>query len=344
MKAVFIDSHGSPEVLKYSDIDEPSCTPNKIKIQIKSSSINHLDLWIRKGIPGLHISLPRILGSDGAGRIVEVGRDVKNFWGKVGDDVVIQPGVYDPKCKQSILGNENLSSTYGILGETHDGVQSEFVILDPINIYKMPSHLSYSEISSMPLTFMTAYHMLFERAKVLKDDLVLVYGGSSGVGSAAIQILKNLGCQIISTVGSTDKINYVEDLGADSVFIHDSSLYSKTRDYLGKRKVDVVFEHIGKETWDTTIKILNTGGRVVTCGATTGADVKINLSHLFFKQQSILGSTMSNISSFNKVLQKISNKEYFPMIDTIFCASDIQRAHQRIENRKNLGKVVLDLS
>ena len=344
MKAVFIESHGSPDVLKYSDIDEPSCPPDKIKIQIKSSSINHLDLWIRKGIPSLSIPLPRILGSDGAGTIVEMGSDVKNFWGKPGDDIVIQPGVYDPKCRQSVLGNENLSSSYGILGETEDGVQSEFVVLSPINIYRMPSHLSYSEIASMPLTFMTAYHMLIERARTLKDDLVLVYGGTSGVGSAAIQILKSLGCQVISTVGSKEKIKYVESIGADSVFIHDSSLYSNLKNHLNKRKVDVVFEHIGRETWDTTMRILNVGGRVVTCGATTGADVNINLTHLFFKNQSILGSTMSNISSFKEVLKKINNKEYFPMLDVVFHASEACEAHKRIEGRKNLGKVVLDLS
>ena len=343
MKAVFIDSHGPPEVLKYKSIEEPSCDLNKVKVKIKSYSINHLDIWIRKGIPGLHVSLPRILGSDGAGTIVDIGNSVKDFSYKIGDNVIIQPGVYDPKCKQSISGNENLSPTYGILGETHNGVQSEFVLLDPNNLHPMPAHLSFTEASTMPLTFMTAYHMLFERAKTSRNDLVLVYGGSSGVGSAAIQILKNLGCEVISTVGSGDKVKYVEDLGADCVLIHDASLYKRLKGYLGVRKIDVVFEHIGKETWDATMRVLNKGGRVVTCGATTGSQVSINLSHLFFKQQSILGSTMSNISSFKKVMEKINQRQYSPMIDMVFHASDIQKAHQRIEDRKNLGKIAIEL-
>ena len=344
MKAVFIDSHGSPDVLKYEEIAEQTCPPEKIKIKIKSSSINHLDVWVRKGIPGSHINLPRVLGSDGAGTIVEIGNNVKNFWGKIRDDIIIQPGVYDPNCPVSISGNENLSPTYGILGETQDGTQSEFVILDPIHVYQMPHHLSYIEASTMPLAFMTAYHMLYNRAKIKCDDLILIYGGTSGVGSAAIQISKDLGCKVITTVGSKDKINYVEDIGADYAFIHDSGLHSNLRQHLGENKIDVIFEHIGKNTWETTMKVLGKGGRVVTCGATTGADVNINLAHVFFKQQSILGSTMSNIKTFNEVMNKIYQKAYYPMLDTVFHPSDITKAHQRIEDRKNLGKVAIDFS
>ena len=343
MKAVILEKHGSPDVLKYKDIESPLCESDKIKIRVKSASINHLDLWVRSGIPGMNFNLPMIMGSDGAGVIEEIGKDVKDY--NIGDDVVIQPGIYDSNCKLSKRGDENFSPSYGILGETQNGVQSDYVCLDPMHVYKMPSSLSYTEISSMPLTFMTSYQMLFERAQLLDSDILLVYGGTSGVGSAAIQIAKDYGCKkIISTVGSNKKIKYVEDLGADAVFIHDKKLYYNIKDYLGKDKVDIVFEHIGKKTWDTSIKLLNKGGKIVTCGATTGSNVGINLTHIFFKQLSILGSTMSNIKSFESVLKKIENGKYKPLIDSIFPISDIIDAHIRIENRENIGKVVLDLS
>ena len=343
MKAVVLESHGPPDVLKYKDIPTPICNSNQIKIKIKNSSINHLDLWVRAGIPGMHLNLPMILGSDATGIIEEIGADVEGY--NIGEDVIIQPGVYDPACEFSKKGEENLSPSYGILGETHNGIQSEYTVLDPIHVYKMPNSLSYAEASSMPLTFMTAYQMLFERAKILKSDILLVYGGTSGVGSAAIQIAKDYGCErIISTVGNKQKIKYIEDIGVDAVFLHDNNLYHNIREYLGKRKVDVVFEHIGEKTWETSMKLLNKGGRIVTCGATTGSNAQINLTHIFFKQLSILGSTMSNIKTFNKVLEKISEQKYRPMIDSIFPASDVILAHQKLENRKNLGKVIIEFN
>jgi len=342
LKAVFIKEHGSVDVLKFSDINQPDRLPGKIKVNIKNASINHLDIWVRKGIPGLDISLPHILGSDAAGVVCEVGREIKEF--KVGDDVIIHPGVYDTNCHISKSGHENLSPSYGILGETHNGVQSEFVSLDPIHLYPMPAHLSYVEASSMGLTFMTAYEMLIKKAEIRKDDLVLIYGGTSGVGSAGIQIAKEIGCRVISTAGSDDKIAYINDIGADHVVLHNSDLYTNLKRYLGKKRVNVVFEHIGRDTWDTSMRVLEKGGRVVTCGATTGAKVNINLAHLFFKNLSILGSTMGSVDSFKEVLNKIKMKKYRPMVDQVFHASEIIKAHQYIEDRMNMGKVVLDLS
>ena len=182
MKAVQIKQHGSFDVLDFVDIDEISCPPDKVKVKIKFSSINHLDLWIRKGVPGLNIELPRILGSDGAGVVIDVGKDIVDF--RIDDDVVIQPGVFDPNCKISKTGNEHLSPSYGILGETHDGVQCEYVYLDPINLVPMPNSLSYKEASSIGLTFMTAYEMLVKRSEIKEDEIFS---------------LKNLCCASIAT-------------------------------------------------------------------------------------------------------------------------------------------------
>ena len=340
MKAISIDSHGPPEVIKIKDIPEPSCPQDKIKIKILASSINHLDIWVRQGIKGMHVNLPRILGSDAAGIVCEVGKDVNEF--NVGDDVVIQPGIYNTNCKIAREGRENLSPTYGILGETEDGVQSEFVVLNPINVYQMPKNLTHIQAAAMPLTFMTSYQMLIKRANICSDDIVLVYGATSGVGYAAIQIAKDVGCKVLSTVGSTDKMKYAQEAGSDQVFLHDENLYQNIKKYLGKKKVNIVFEHIGEKTWETSMRLFDRGGKVVTCGATTGSDVRINLTHLFFKQLSILGSTMSDVNSFKEVMKKISDKKYFPLIDKIFSFLDIVDAHKRIENRKNIGKGIID--
>jgi len=288
----------------------------------------------------MHVDLPRILGSDAAGVVSEVGQDINEF--NIGDNVVVQPGVYNTNCNIVRKGKENLSPTYGILGETENGVQSEFVILDPINLYQMPEHLTHIQAAAMPLTFMTSYQMLVKRANICSDDIVLVYGATSGVGYAAIQIAKDMGSKVLSTVGSKNKIEHAQKAGSDEVFLHDQNLYQNIKKYLGKKKINIVFEHIGQKTWETSMRLLDRGGKVVTCGATTGSDVRINLTHLFFKQLSILGSTMSDINSFKEMMNKIENKKYFPLIDKIFPFSDIVDAHERIESRKNIGKVIID--
>jgi len=340
LKAVCITKHGSPDVIKYLDIDEPECNRKSIKVKIKASSINHLDLWVRKGIENHPVKFPRILGSDGAGEIIELGADVRGY--NIGDDVVIQPGIFSSDSNFAKEGMENYSSSYGILGETCNGVQADFVVLDVGNIYPMPKNLSYEEISSMTLTFMTAYQMLVERANLNKNENVLIYGATSGVGSAAIQIAKDKECRVYATVGSNEKENFAYNMGADVVMNHnDKNFYSMVKEKLGRNRFDVIFEHIGDATWGNTMKLLGRGGRVVTCGATTGANVQINLKHLFFKQQSILGSTMSNIRVFRKVMDLVESGVYYPVVDKILSFKEAAIAHQIIEDRTNLGKIVL---
>ena len=218
MKAAFIDSHGSVDVLKYMDIKDPICTSGKVKINIKAASINHLDIWVREGIPGIKIPLPMILGSDGAGVVVEVGENINSV--NVGDRVVIQPGTYSPNCKKVKEHLENFSSTYGILGETESGVQCDYVVLDPNNIHPMCKDLTFEEASSMQLVFMTSYQMLIKRAYLKPSETILIYGGTSGIGSAAIQIAKDIGAKVITTVGSDSKFDYAFKNGADYVFNH----------------------------------------------------------------------------------------------------------------------------
>ena len=302
MKVVRIYEHGGLDKLIYEDIPQPKCSLDKVKINIKASSLNHLDIWVRIGIPSFRVPLPIILGSDGSGVIVEVGSNVKNY--NIGDNVVIQPGTYCGKCQYCANGKENYCLEYGILGETENGTLAEYMVLDPKNIHTMPEQLSYEEAASMSLVFMTAYQMLTKRAKLKSNETVLIYGGTSGVGSAAIQICKEIGAQVIATAGNDDKYEYSKTLGAHHIVNHNQKNWlDKVKDITEKRGVDVVFEHIGSETWEQSQRILSKGGRIVTCGATTGSDVNINLAHLFIKQQSILGSTMANISVYSPSLE-----------------------------------------
>ena len=337
-----IHSHGSADVLRIDEIAEPACGSNQVKVNIKSSSVNHLDIWVRKGIPGIDIPLPMILGSDGAGVITDIGQDIKSF--KIGDKVVIQPGTYSKECPKVIEGLENLSPTYGILGETEPGVQCEYVVLGTDNIYPMSNHLSFEEACSMQLVFMTSYQMLVKCALLKKEETVLIYGGTSGIGSAAIQIAKDMGCKVIGTAGSNIKLDHILELGADYAINHSNpSWYKEIKNILKISQIDVIFEHIGSATWDHSMRLLGRGGRIVTCGATTGYDVNIDLRYLFSKQQSIIGSTMSDIDTFRKVQEKIRNGKYAPFIDKVYSLSNIKEAHERIERRKNIGKVVLSI-
>jgi len=336
MKAIQIREHGNSDVLAVRDIEQTICKPNQIKVNIKACSINHLDIWVRNGLPGLKIPLPLILGSDGAGTIVEVGDTISNY--KKGDDILIQPGTFPDNDKK-----ENYSPKYGILGETENGVQCEYINLKEKNIYLKPKHLTFEESASMPLVFMTSYQMLVTRANLHKDETVLIYGATSGIGSAAIQIAKNIGSRVISTVGNKNKIKYAEKLGSDYVLVHynNDNLSKQIRDITSNNGCDVVFEHVGEKTWPNTMKSLAIGGRVVTCGATTGPNINIDLRHLFMKQQTIMGSTMSCIKSFNEVMNNINNHLYKPFVDKVFTFNEIKEAHNYIEKRMQMGKIVL---
>jgi len=339
LKAIRIHKHGGLDSLNIDNIDEPLTTDNKVKVQIKAASINHLDIWVRNGLPGINIPLPLIMGSDASGVVVSIGDGVSKFG--IGDKVVVQPGTYNSNNKDVIDNKINYSSSYGILGETENGVQAEYVNLPEYNLNKMANHLSFEEAASMQLVFMTAYQMLVTRGNLLKDEFILIYGATSGIGCAAIQIAKNLGAIIISTVGSDKKIEYAKSIGADHVLKHDVDIKDEVRSITSGKGVNMVCEHIGKDTWKQSLSVLNKGGRIVTCGSTTGSNVSIDLRHLFMKQHTIIGSTMSCLDTFNIVMDKIQNKEFEPFIDKVYKFDDVKKAHKRMENRKHFGKIIL---
>ena len=338
MKAVRIHEHGSIDVLKWEEVSIPGISENQVLVEIKAAAMNHLDLWVRKGIPG--VSLPCILGSDGSGTVKEMGSKVTSF--KTGDEVLIQPLTYCRECRFCKHGLENYCESWGIYGENQNGTQCEFMVVDEDHLRSKPHHLSFEEAAGFPLVAQTAYTMLVRRAKIKQGETVFIWGAGSGVGSIAIQIAKEKGCLVIAAGGSEEKLNLARELGADKVLnyklVDVKEEVNRVTDGGG---VDVIFEHVGAKTWDTSLKILGKGGRLVTCGATTGARVEIDIRHLFYKQQSIMGSTMGDVAAFDEVLQLLEEKKIRPVIDKVFPMKNIRDAHVYLEESHQAGKVII---
>ena len=339
MKAVRIHTHGNADVLQIDDLPIPTPNSNQCLINIKSAALNHLDLWVRRGIPG--VPLPMIMGSDGAGVITEVGEDVKNF--NNGDNVLIQPLTYCGDCKWCKQGKENYCKDWGIFGENQDGTQCEYMAVDEDHLRLMPSGITFEEAAAFPLVAETAYAMLVDRAQIQADETVFVWGASSGVGSMAIQIAKAMGCKVITTIGEEGKREFAQKLGVDLVINYkDENISDIVKDYTKRNGVDVVVEHVGTASWKTSLRTLGKGGRVVTCGATTGARAEFDIRHLFSKQQSILGSTMGSVSSLDKMLELYKEGKVKPIVDRTFKLDDAQSAHEYLESGNQIGKVILN--
>ncbi len=329
MRAVFFEQHGGAEVLRYGDFPEPVVGPHDVLIGVKACALNHLDIWIRQGLPGISIPLPHILGADVSGVILETGKAVRGK--KKGSRVVISPG-----------GVDSYSPDFQILGLQSQGGYAEKVCVNENYVIPVSKRYSFEKWAAMPLVSLTAYHMLVTRAALKPKETVLVHAAGSGVGSIAIQLAKFLGAKVFTTVGSADKISHAKKLGADAVILYKEEDFSEAVHRLTKgRGVDVIFEHIGPETWQKNIKSLRRGGRLVTCGATSGPKAEIDLRYLFSKQLSILGSYVGSLTELHKVLALIEKGAIKPVIDKVFPLEEAKSAHQRMESRKNFGKIVL---
>ena len=334
MKAIRIHEHGGPGVLRIDDLDIPSINDNQVLVKIKAAALNHLDLWVRKGIVG--ISLPLIMGSDGAGIIEEVGTNIQSK-GKIksGDEVFIVPF----RTNLPYGSAEEICDHYAILGEHLDGTQAEFVVAPADFVMAKPKGLDWEQTAAFPLAFMTAYHMLTKKIQLEEGHFVLIWGASSGIGSAAIQIAKLKGTTVITTAGTDEKIIFAQKLGADYVINYNNENVShKIKDITNGRGVDVVFEHVGEKSWPDSLRSLKIGGRIVTCGATTGSSVRIDLRHLFIKHQQIIGSTMGNRQDLSELTSLIEQGKIKPIVGQVFPYTDIQAAHNVLEENRQLGK------
>jgi NADPH:quinone reductase-like Zn-dependent oxidoreductase len=342
MKAIVFEKHGGPEVLKYAEAPEPRLGARDVLVRVRACALNHLDLWVRGGLPGVPIPLPHIPGSDIAGEVARVGTEVRRV--SAGQKVLLAPGVGCGRCTACLAGQDNKCPEFSNLGYIHDGGCAEFVRCPEVNCFPYPENLSFEEAAAVPLVFQTAWHMLMARAELQPGEEVLVLGAGSGVGSAAIQIAKLFGCRVIATAGSDEKLAKARELGADeTIHHHKEKIREAVRKLTGKRGVDVVFEHVGTATWDDSVASLARGGRLVTCGATTGYDTKIDLRFLFSRQLSILGSYMGTKNEFAIVLKLVAAGKLKPVVDRIFLLAECRAAHEYLESGAQFGKVVLSV-
>lgn len=342
MQAALIRSHGGPEVLQLEDLPSPEPDAGEVLVQVLAVSVNHLDLWVRRGMPGVPIPFPRILGCDGTGEVLALGEDVQDCGLEVGQKVVIQPGYSSGKSSWDEAGLDHLSDDYGIRGEHGDGLDCEQVALEPRFLTPLPDGLDPVEAAAMPLTFLTAWGMLVTRADVEEGEDVLILGGTSGVGVAGIQIAKARGARVIATAGTEAKRALCAELGADVVIDHHEDGWGKAvKAATGGRGVDLVMEHVGPATWAESMRALARNGRLVTCGGTTGPKVSLNLPHLFIKNLSVLGSTMGPASAFPEIFELAAEGVFRPVVDRVLPLSEIQSAHAALEAGGVLGKIVL---
>src|SRR5437879_1800779 len=340
MKAIIFHQHGAPEVLKYKDAPEPSIRPNEVIVHVKACALNHLDLWVRRGIPGVPIPLPHIPGSDISGEIAQIGAEVSTV--RVGQKVALAPLVSCGKCAACVAGLDNHCREATNLGYMIDGGCAEFVRAPEVNCMPYPENLSFEEAASIPLVFQTAWHMLVARAELQPGEDVLVLGAGSGVGSAAIQIAKFFGARVLATASTDEKLEKAKQLGADDLINHKTQkIREEVRRVTNKRGVDVVFEHVGTATWDDSLASLALGGRLVTCGATTGYDAKVDLRFLFSRQLSLLGSYMRTKSELHTIMKLVAAGILQPVVDRVFPVAQAAAAHLYLESSAQCRTVVL---
>jgi 2-desacetyl-2-hydroxyethyl bacteriochlorophyllide A dehydrogenase len=340
VKAVVFEQHGGPEVLRYTDALEPAIRATDVLVRVRACALNHLDLWVRGGLPNVPIPLPHIPGSDVAGEVAKIGSDVTTV--RVGQKVVLAPGVTCGKCAACLAGIDNRCRQFTNLGYMIDGGCAEFVRVPEVNCLPYPENLSFEEAAAVPLVFQTAWHMLVGRAQLQPGEDILILGAGSGVGSAAIQVAKFFGARVITTAGTDEKLAKARQLGADHTINYKTQkIREEVRRITGKRGVDVVFEHTGTATWEDSLASLAASGRLVTCGATTGYDAQIDLRFLFSRQLSLLGSYMGTKSELHTVMKLVAAGRLKPIVDRVFPLSEAVAAHAYLESGQQFGKVVL---
>ncbi|HLA10024.1 MAG TPA: zinc-binding dehydrogenase [Pyrinomonadaceae bacterium] len=340
MKAVMFREHGGPEVLEYTSVPDPEPGADEVLVEVRACALNHLDVFVRSGLPGITIPLPHILGNDVAGVVRRAGELVD--WVQPGEEVILQPGVSCGHCAACLAGNDNFCPQYDILGYRRDGGYAEMIVAPAVNVIPKPRNLSWEEVAAVPLVTLTAWHMLVTRAQVQPGEDVLIHAAGSGVGSIGIQIAKLRGARVIATAGSDEKLARAKELGADEVVNYSPDDWPKqVRRLTDRSGVDVVFEHTGSATWPGSLVALKNGGRLVTCGATSGYDARTDLRQVFYRQLSILGSFMGSKAELIAAMKFIESGAIKPVVDRVLPLAEARRAHELMENRAQFGKLVL---
>ena len=339
VKAVVVHEHGGVEKLIIENRPLPDPGPREVRVRLEAVGLNHLDVWVRRGVPGHEFPLPLITSSDGAGVVDAVGPGVQNV--AVGTEVVILPGVSCGICASCQSGQDQLCGKYQILGEARDGCCAEYTVVPDANVAPKPDGLDFPAAASFCLSFQTSWSML-RRARLQPGETILIQGAGSGVGTAAVQIAKLLGATVIATAGSQSKCDAAAELGAEHVIDYShQDFVDSVRRIRGRSGVDVVFEHVGAKTFEDSVRCLARGGRLVTCGATTGGEVKLSLHRLFFKNLSVIGNTMGSRVDLLRVITLVDQGRLKPIVDSVLKLEDVARAHELLESRDVFGKIVL---
>ena len=341
MKAVTFHEHGGPEKLIYEDVPIPQIEPEEMLIRVNACALNHLDIWIRQGIPSYAITLPHISGCDVSGIIDSVGTAYSGHLAP-GQSVFVMPGISCGNCDECLVGKENLCAHFHILGAQRNGGYAEYVNVPATNVVPLPENLTFEQGAAFPLVAVTAWHMVKTLADVQPGETVLVMGAGSGVGSMAIQMAHFLGARVISTVGAEDKMEKAKMLGAEEIINHSSEqVVDRIASLTQGHGVDVVIEHIGQAVWEHCLKSLARGGRLVTCGATSGAANQLDARYVYSRQLTIMGSYMGTRAELLEATRLIETGKLVPVVDSTFPLQEARAAQERMLNRKNFGKIVL---
>lgn len=340
MRAVVIREHGGPEVLRFEDRTVPDPGPREVRVRVRAVGLNHLDLWVREGVSGHVFPLPIVPGCDVAGVVDALGPGATGA--SPGDEVVLAPGVSCGRCLPCRRGDDALCRDYAILGESMDGGCQEHVVVPDTSVFPKPQNLDLLQAAAVPLTFLTAWHMLKTRAGVQPGERVLVHAAGSGVSCAAVQIARLLGARVFATAGSDAKCARARELGAEEAVNYRTHDFAReARRLSGGRGMDVVFDHVGAETFERSMRSLVKGGRYVTCGATSGHELKTDFRLVFFKSLSILGSTMGGNGELATVLDLVAAERLRPVVDSVFPLERVADAHRHLASREAFGKVLL---
>lgn len=340
MRAVVYSQHGGPEVVRVHEMPMPEVGPNDVLVRVRAVALNHLDLWVRNGLPRLKVMFPHIAGADVTGVVEHVGAAVQSVHER--QEVVISPGISCGVCAACVAGEDNRCAQYAILGEHRAGGLAEYVAVPEANILPKPSRLTFEETAAIPLVFLTAWNMLVTNGRVGFDDTVLIWGAGSGVGSAGIQIAKAFGARVIAVAGADWKLEKARALGADEVINHKGqNVLEDVRRLTGRRGVDVVFDHVGAATWDTSLKSLARGGRLVTCGATSGAEAVTDIRYVFGRRLSIHGTWMGTKREMHQVMTRVEQGKLQPVVHQVFPLEETGRALEIMERSQHFGKLVI---
>jgi NADPH:quinone reductase-like Zn-dependent oxidoreductase len=345
MKAAFINEHGDLNKIQFGEVNIPKIRPSEVLIETKFGAFNHLDLFVIKGWKGLTLSMPHVMGADGSGIIKEVGSDVTTL--NKGDKVTINPGLSCGKCEFCLSGQQVFCRQFNILGEHSWGTFAQYFKVPEISVLKIPDHYPLDKAAAAPLTFLTAWRMLMTQAKIKSGEFIFIHGAGGGVATAAIQIAKHFGAIVITTTSNEAKIEQAKKLGADHVInykeMKDFPKYVYT-ELTNKHGIDVVIDNVGQETFVNSIQMLRPGGRLITCGATSGPFAQVTIANIFWKHLEIKGSTMSNQGEFRDVMKLVLEEKLNPVIDKVFPLEQIKQAAQYLNDGKQFGKILLKVS